>query len=118
VGYEPGSNLYQWLESEGLNTICAADREGWDSLKPGYENEVHEAHKLMEKARNLSTSARSLEGPYTEQLRVGVCSVTHTLQFHIQAYEEMIHKMDICVDSYFEALHEGTLDWQMALSIA
>ncbi|KAG2073263.1 hypothetical protein BDR04DRAFT_1116419 [Suillus decipiens] len=78
AGYEPDSNLYQQLESEGLNTVCAADHKGWDFLKPEYENEVHE--------------------------------------FYIQAYKEMIHKMDLCVDSYFEALCEGTLNWQLALA--
>jgi hypothetical protein len=115
-GYEPGSNLYQRLESERLNTVCAADCEGWDSLKPEYENEVHKACKLLEKAHSLSMLAGNLERPYTEQLQVGVCSVIHILQFHIQAYEEMIHKMDLCVESYFEALREGTLDWQLALA--
>jgi hypothetical protein len=99
-----------------LNAVCAADRKGWDSLKPEYENEVHEACKLLEKAHSLSMSAGNLEGPYTEQLQVGVCSVICILQFHIQAYEEMIHKMDLCVESYFEALCEGTLDWQLALA--
>ncbi|KAG1795423.1 uncharacterized protein HD556DRAFT_1442276 [Suillus plorans] len=103
AGYEPGSNLYQRLESEGLNAVCAADREGWDSLKPEYENDVREVRKLLEQAHGLSTSAGSLEGPYTEQLRVGAC-------------EQMIQKMDLCVDSYFEALRKGTLDWQLALS--
>ncbi|KAG2139069.1 hypothetical protein DEU56DRAFT_755762 [Suillus clintonianus] len=103
-GYEPGSDLYQRLESEGLNAVCAADRQGWNSLKPEYEDDVREVCKLLEKAHGLSTSAGSLEGPYTEQLRVGAC-------------EQMIQKMDLCVDSYFEALRKGTLDWQLALSI-
>lgn len=104
------------MESEGLNAVCAADREGWDSLKPEYENDVRKVRKLLEQAHGLSTSAGSLEGPYTEQLRVGVCSVTRILQFRIQACEQMIQKMDLCVDSYFEALRKGTLDWQLALS--
>lgn len=105
------------MESEGLNAVCAADRQGWNSLKPEYKDDIREVHKLLEKAHGLSTSARSLEGPYTEQLQVGVCSLTRILQFRIQACEQMIQKMDLYVDSYFEALRKGTLDWQLALSI-
>ncbi|KAG2029921.1 hypothetical protein BDR03DRAFT_987446 [Suillus americanus] len=59
------------------------------------ENEVNKARNLVEKAHSLSTSAGSLEGPYTEQLQVGLdnsvnlLSVEPGLECHAKMNSEL-----------------------------